>query len=275
MRRISGPSRRVAAKAAVELAEVVVDAEREAHPLDRQLQLGRAGRRGLALAERAAARPAPDRPARPADTTRSRPGCQARTSTGRAADVQQPGGDPAADPQRAIVAAAAAAGRARAAAPRPRAGGSLERRPRPAQRPSRWTSTRKERLATTLPARSRRRERRRGARVFEPTALTARTAATVAAPASTPRRRRSRRCEPRRAGPASRLLVARSGNARTGAASAARVLGVSPRPSSPRRSSSSRPPRSPLRLGERLVGGAAGSRLRRESPQKLRYSARS
>ena len=151
------PDQRVAAEAAVEVGEVDVDPERAAHPLDRHLEL-------------LAARPAPGR---------------ARSSIGGARDARRgrpprPGTGP---------------GRAPAARPAPAPGcrrrGGAASRPRPApaasgpscrrgsrygdggrtstsrlQRPSRWTSTRKERLATTFWRSRRRPPRRRGDRAL-------------------------------------------------------------------------------------------------------------
>src|ERR1044072_9376685 len=92
-------------------------------------------------------------------------------------DLEQAGDDTPLDPHRPVLTAIA----------RPAVGnGTLHLRLDQPDRQSRWTSTRKERLATTLVCRSRRRESPREDRLRVATAPTARTAATVAAPARTP-----------------------------------------------------------------------------------------
>ncbi len=98
------PNQWVTAKAAMELAEVVVDAEREAHPLDRQLQLSLA-RRGRILARSGQGRSDRRR------IDRLRP--QRRSGRSRLPGphqhraplhVEKTGGDSTLDPQRPIVA---------------------------------------------------------------------------------------------------------------------------------------------------------------------------
>ena len=121
-----------------------------------------------------------------------------------ALDVEQAGGDAAADPHHAVLAAVAgqADGRGRLDLQLSSGAGP----PHGAQRPRRWTSTRKERLARTfVGALACAREPPRRALARADGAPTARTAATVAAPASDARRRRrSPRSAPRCAGPARR-----------------------------------------------------------------------
>ena len=102
------PEQRVAAEAAVELAEVVVDAEREAHPLQRQLQLrlaGLAGRRRSAAGPGAAIEPGSSGSARSA--TRPLPRLPGPHQDRAALDVEQPGGDAPLDPHHPVLAAVA------------------------------------------------------------------------------------------------------------------------------------------------------------------------
>ncbi len=104
-RRISGPSSGSRRKRRWKSREVVVDAEREAHPLQpqpqlrgpRQARLGCGGERGrhCARVERLGPQLQPPRPRFPGpDQHRA------------AIDVEEAGGDPGADPQRAVGAAA-------------------------------------------------------------------------------------------------------------------------------------------------------------------------
>ena len=171
------PEQGIATEATVELGEIVVDGEREAHPLDRDLQLGRTGR--LAGPGRTQTwsfdRRRVDRLGSQHHTLGA--GMPSVDDDRAVLDVQQAGDDATGDPGRAVLAPVGrqAVGK----------GGCylcFER----LHRPSRWTSTRKDRLATTLPRRSRRRPSRRGEPLRALTAPTARTAATVAAPARTP-----------------------------------------------------------------------------------------
>jgi hypothetical protein len=170
------PEQGITAETPVELGEVVVDGERKAHPLDRDLELSIAGW----LAERGRAQTwSIDRCGIDRFGPQHYPlgvGVPGTNDDWAILDVQQAGDDAASYPCGAVL---APVGRQAV-----RKGGCdlcLE----PRHRPSRWTSTRKERLATTF-CRSRRRKRRRGDRLRLATAPTARTAATVAAPARTP-----------------------------------------------------------------------------------------
>ncbi len=170
------PEQRIAAEASVELGEIVVDGERKAHPLDRGLELSLAGR---LAGRRRVQRWSIDRYRVDRFGLQHYPlgvGVPSTNDDRAILDVQQTGDDPINNPCRAVLASGGrqAVGK-----------GGCDLCFEPGHRPSRWTSTRKERLATTL-FRSRRRERRRGDRLRLATAPTARTAATVAAPARTP-----------------------------------------------------------------------------------------
>jgi len=90
---------RVAAEAAVKLGDVVVDAEREAHPLDRQPQLRLAGRPRLPT-QRQRHRPRVERLG--PQLQPPRPGFPGPEQDRAALDVEQAGRDPPADPQGAI-----------------------------------------------------------------------------------------------------------------------------------------------------------------------------
>ncbi len=104
-RRSSGPSSGSRRKRAVELAEVVVDAEREAHPLDRQRKLGSPARRlgGGGIDARRAIAAGIDRLGPQHDPVAARlPGADQYRAP---PDMQQTGGDPAADPHHPVLAA--------------------------------------------------------------------------------------------------------------------------------------------------------------------------
>ncbi len=167
----------IAAETPVELGEIVVDGERKAHPLDRDLELGIASW----LAERRRAQTwSIDRCGIDRFGPQHYPlgvGMPGTNDDWAILDVQQAGDDATSYLCRAVLASVGrqAVGK-----------GGCDLCLEPRHRPSRWTSTRKERLATTLVCRSRRRERRRGDRLRLATAPTARTTATVAAPARTP-----------------------------------------------------------------------------------------
>ena len=178
------PEQRVAAEAPVELAEVVVDRRaRSASARSPARAARRRPGRRLAAGRRDGDARRVDRLGAQRDPAATRlPGPDQHRA---AVDVEQPGGDPAADraspgPRRR----SAAAGRARAGATSSSSGRGPPRRSATeevdvdqegAAGDARWRGAR---LAA--------REAPRRARCGEPTAPTARTAATVAAPASTP-----------------------------------------------------------------------------------------
>lgn len=101
------PKQRVAAKASVELGEVVVDGEREAHALDRDLELRGAGRpRGRDRARgRAGERHRVDRLGPQSYPLRA--GLPGPDEHRAVLDMKQTGDDPAGDPDRAVLAAVA------------------------------------------------------------------------------------------------------------------------------------------------------------------------
>ena len=152
------PEQRVAAEAAVELGRGRSRARARSASARSPARAGRdrpgPARRSAAIGARHSARGRAARPAappapRPAARPAPAPGCRRR-----AAAASRRRRRSAASGRRSR----AAAGTASAAAPRASSG-------RGGQRPSRWTSTRKERLATTLGRSRRRREAARGARL--------------------------------------------------------------------------------------------------------------
>ena len=254
-RRISRPEQRVAAEAAVELGEVVVDPEREAHPLDRPARARprRPGRGSLDRRAAARDRGRVDGSARSA--TRPAAGCQARTRTGLPSTCSRRVATPPRIAHHAVLAAVAAAGRyGRRRGLTSTLHGS-RRLIGGAQRPSRWTSTRKERLATTFG-----RSARAGA-----------SGAAGSGCGSRPRRPRGRRRRSRRR-PGRPPAAAIAARAHLGAQDRRAGLRGRPRQRPDRllgRPPARRPPRratSPSRSNSRSPASTLARRMRRHPP---------